>query len=148
MLKKTTLKDAFTLIEVMIAVMIISVVIMALLQIYANSTHIFFSLKSQTKSNQYSSFLLANENYGFEDKNNITLYDLVSDFDVEDELRRELKGKKVKLIYTQLETIDLSESEVQEEETSSENLGVVLEVGRDTLQLENISSSVLRFRLQ
>ena len=44
------------------------------------------------------------------------LDDLVSDFDVESDLRRELKKVKVDLIYQMVEQIDMSEFEESDEE--------------------------------
>ncbi|MGB3961484.1 MAG: type II secretion system protein, partial [Sulfurimonas sp.] len=101
-------RHAFTLIEVMVAVMLVSVVIMALLQLFANNTHIFSSLEKKSQTNQYLSFLVTNPQYGFEDKRG-TLYDVVSDFDLQDELRHELKNIKAELVYKELEVIDLKE---------------------------------------
>jgi len=145
MTRKTSYRSAFTLIEVMVAVMIISVVIMALIEMYANNTHIFSSMKKQTMINQYSSFLISNDDYGFEDKN-INLNDLVKGFDLENSLRRELKETKVKLVYTELETIDMSEQESSEESEVSSSLG--LEIGRSTLQTDDSSTALMRFRIR
>ena len=145
MANKTAHRNAFTLIEVMIAVMIISVVIMALLQMYANNTHIFSSMKQQTKINQYSSFLISNENYGFGDKN-IYLHALVRDFDLEDDLRRELKEIKIKMLYKELKTIDISDQSNDEDIEASS--GLVLEIGESTIQTDDGSTALLRFRIR
>ena len=145
--KATKNKNAFTLIEVMVAVMIISVVIMALIQMYANNTHIFLSLKNQTKANQYSSFLIGNKKHGYEDKS-ISMYDLVDDFDLSDDLRRKLKDIKVNVIYSELDAIDLSESDTQESSEDIVASELVLEIGKSILKTESSSSSLLRFRLQ
>ncbi|MFT5659649.1 MAG: prepilin-type N-terminal cleavage/methylation domain-containing protein [Sulfurimonas sp.] len=147
MTKEISFKDGFTLIEVMIAVMIISVVIMALIQMYANNTHIFISLKSKIKTNQYSSFLMGNEKYGFENKST-TLYDLLSDFDMRDELRRKLKNTKIKVIYSELDVIDLSESTDATDEEITETPEMSLEIGTSTLKTDAFSVSLLRVRLQ
>lgn len=145
MSKQNSYRDAFTLIEVMVAVMIISVVIMALIQMYANNTHIFSSMKKQTKTNQYSSFLISNDNYGFQDKN-IYLHDLVKDFDLDHSLRRELKETKAKVIYKEIETIDMSE---QESDTDAEvSSSLVLEIGRSILQKDGSSTALIRFRIR
>ncbi|MEA3228667.1 MAG: prepilin-type N-terminal cleavage/methylation domain-containing protein, partial [Campylobacterota bacterium] len=91
MLKKnSSSKEGFTLIEVMIAVVIISTVIMALLEMFANNIHIFSTLTKKTQINQYSSFFISNPDVGLEDEDALTLYDLIDDFDIEDDLRREL----------------------------------------------------------
>jgi len=145
MTNKSVARDAFTLIEVMVAVMIISVVIMALMQMYANSTHIFTSMKQQTKINQYSSFLISNENYGFDDKN-IYLHALVRDFDVENDLRRELKEIKIKMLYKTLETIDISEQSNDEDIEASS--GLVLEIGESTIQTDDGSTALIRFQIK
>ena len=145
MLKKPAFKEAFTLIEVMVAVMIISVVIMALTQMYANNTHIFLSLKKQTKVNQYASLLITNEKYGWEsDETNV--YELIEGFNVEDDLRRELKDIKVKLSYQELKTLDMSEEDVYEE--GAESSGVVFEIGKSLIQTEDSSTAMMRFRIQ
>ena len=149
MTKQTRSKEGFTLIEVMVAVMILSVVVMALMQMYANNTHIFSSLEKQSKTNQYSSFLIGNDTYGFEDTS-ISLDNLVQDFDMHNDLRRKLKEIKVELRYKELDRIDLSEaSSTKDENLKSENSsGMVLEVGRNILKAENTSSSLLRFKIK
>ena len=138
-------RRAFTLIEVMVSVMIISVVIMALLQMNANNTHIFSATKKQLKTNQYLSFLIANKDYGFEDKN-IYLDDLIQDFEVENDLRRELKRIKVAIVYQELESIDLSEDMNDTQESS--NSVIVLEIGKSVLKTKDDSSSMMRLRIK
>lgn len=91
-------RDGFTLLEVMIAVMILSVVIMALLQMYANGAHIFKSVNMKSQTNQYISFFVANKKYGFKN-DTFSLDKLVDEFEIEDELRRELKDIKVELLF-------------------------------------------------
>ncbi len=145
MTNKSAERDAFTLIEVMVAVMIISVVIMALMQMYANNTHIFTSMKQQTKINQYSSFLISNENYGFNDKN-IYLHALVRDFDLENDLRRELKDIKIRMLYKKLETIDISEQSNDEDIEASS--GLVLEIGESIIQTDDGSTALIRFQIK
>ena len=128
----------------MVAVMIISVVIMALLKMYANNTHIFTSIKEQIKTNEYSSFLISNANYGFEDKH-LYLYDLVDDYDLESDLRRKLKAKKTELTYEVVRSIDLSEQDENEEGTNS---GLVLEIGRDVLRSKDFSVALMRLQIK
>lgn len=149
MTKNVNSKEAFTLIEVMVAVVIVSVVIVAMIQMYANNTHIFISLQKQSKTNQYSSFFIGNEEYGFEDKT-ISLDDLVRDYDLHNDLRRKLKEIKAELLYTEVETIDLSESSPDEDEDLNDESSstMVLEVGRSVLKTENASSSLLRFKIR
>lgn len=138
---KKSFHTAFTLIEVMVAVMVISVVIMALIQMYSNNTFLFNSYKEQSKANQYLSLLIGNKDYGFEDKESY-LYNLAQEFDLDDNLRRELKNKKVKIVYQELQSIDLSE----EENASGTNM--VLELGNSVLKFKDNSAAMLRLRTQ
>jgi len=138
---RTEFRTAFTLIEVMVAVMIISVVIMALVRMHSNNNYLFSSYKQHTTVSQYSTLLIANQEYGFENKN-LTLNDLAQDFDLDDDLRRELKSQKVELKYKMLRNIDLSE------ESNASATQLFLEVGSDILKVNNESIATLRLRLQ
>ncbi len=152
-------RKAFTLIEVMISVVIISTVIMALIQLYSNNSLIFSSLEKKSKTNQYLSFMLGNENYGIEN-DKTTLYELFSEFDLEDDLRRQLKEMKVEIVYQEVDTIDMSEfdgsqeeeaediDESDEEDKESSNANMVFEVGKTVLKIDNTSGAILRIRLQ
>ncbi len=140
-------RNAFTLIEVMVSVVIISVVIMAMLELFANNTHIFSNLDSKSQKNQYVSFLIANQEYGFEDKKR-TLYDLVRDFDLESDLRRELKAQKIEIIYQELESIDMQESQEVEDEEETPSSSMVFEIGKSIIKLPDSSSSLLRVKLE
>ena len=133
------MKKAFTLIEVMVSVMIISIVIMALLQMQANSSYMLTSLKKKNTSQQYISLLIANENYGLKDKNT-RLNNLVEEFSVDDNLRRRLKKIKIKNIYNKLETVDLDENN-----TAS---SAKLEIGESLLKTDNSSSKIFRLRIK
>jgi prepilin-type N-terminal cleavage/methylation domain-containing protein len=148
------MRKGFTLIEVMVAVMIISVVILGLLQLFANNTHIFFQLDKKMQNNQHLSVFLASQKYGFEDKKT-TMYDLLSDFDMHSDLRRELKNKKVEVLYQELEVIDLREFQAEKEEQNPEvaaaketNSGMVFEMGKSVLKFEDVSVSLTRVKLQ
>ncbi len=127
-------KDGFTLIEVMISVMIISLVVAALLKMYANNTHIFTMVKKQTDANQYASFLISNRDYGFENKK-AHLNDLLGDFDLDYKLRRKLKSIKVTLVYDELHKIDDGEDE---------NANTILRIGKSTIKTKLSSVSLLR----
>lgn len=152
-------RSAFTLIEVMISVVIISTVIMALIKLFANNTHIFASLQKKNETSQSLSFLMSNNDYGFSD-DKIYLDDLLTDFDLESDLRRELKATKVELIYQELDTIDMSEfdgtdeenedlyEEDVEEEVKEASSELVFEIGKSVLKTKDASSALLRIRLQ
>ncbi len=157
MLKKNNSnREGFTLIEVMIAVVIISTVIMALLEMFANNTHIFSALTKKTQINQYASFFISNPDVGLEEENSLTLYDLVSDFPLEDSLRRELKEHKIKIVYQELETIDMSDFEESEEDSSEEssqeekdvNSNMIFEIGKTILNVKNSSMALLRLKVE
>ena len=151
------LRKAFTLIEVMVSVVIISTVILALLTMGGNNTHLFLSFKEQSKINQYASFFISNPDYGLED-DSVMMDDLLSEFDVEDELRRELKEIKVELLYRIIEQIDLSEyedseeenedSEISEDEIKDTNSSLIIEIGKTTLKLKDSSTALLRIQVQ
>ncbi len=141
------MRKGFTLIEVMVAVMIISVVIMALLQMYANSNHIFSIFKEKTKTNQYSSIFISNQMYGLENKS-IHMDELVSEFTVEDDLRRNLKDMRVEVLYQVVGQIDMSESDDATEEGSDTSSNMILELGKTILKVDNSSNALLRIRIQ
>jgi len=147
-------KNAFTLIEVMVAVMIVSVVIAALLQMQGNTSHKFINLKKMMQTNQYNSFLLSqSDKYGFEESN-IDLYRLVGDFDLESDLRRRLQGIKLTVDYKKLDTIDTSEFDdsakptTDGEEKQTDTTGIVFEIGKSILKADNFSTSLIRVRIQ
>ena len=151
-------KRAFTLIEVMVAVMIISVVILALLQMFANNTHIFSQLTKQAKINQYASLFLANPDYGFETKS-VSLNELVSDFKVNDALNSELKKSKVEIVYQKIKQIDMSEYDDKNREKEKEKLepskenqtvhsNMVFEIGKTVLKTDKSSIALLRLKVK
>ena len=153
-------RSGFTLIEVLVAVMIIAVVISALLQLFANNAHSFASVHQKILQTNMSSLLLGSDIYGYEDKE-MDLAELVKDFNVDDDLRRKLKEKKIKIIYTEVTSLnfdDAAESlaDAQEENgdndegtiTESSEVANTLEIGRTTIKIDNESSSFLRVKFQ
>lgn len=130
-------KPAFTLIEVMIAVMIISVVIAAILQMRGNSTFIYENIYDNAKINQYLSFLISNKDYGYE-KKNTTMKNLCDEFELDSELRREFSNIKLNIDYKQLEILDMSEYE--------EDSNIVIETGLSIIKSKNSSASLVRIR--
>ena len=149
----------FTLIEVLVAVMIIAVVIGALIQLFATNSFTFSSVHQKILHTNKTSLLLGNNIYGYEDKK-VNLADLVKDFDIDDDLRRLLKKEKAQIRYTEVSNIDfgdaaeaLSEAEGGDngdEGAISETAEVAdtLEVGRTTLKIGEQSSSFLRVKFQ
>ncbi len=133
-------KDAFTLIEVMVSVMIITVVIASLLKMKSNNSYMLNSLKNQSNTKQYISLLIPNKDYGYENKET-RLDALIKEFNVDDELRKKLKNLKVKIIYKKIISLDLSEVE----DTAS---SMVLEVGQNILKTDKFSTNIYRVKLQ
>ena len=150
---------AFTLIEVMVAVMIISVVISALLQLFATNAHTFASVEAKIHHTNRTSLILGNKVYGYE-KKSVDLAELVKDFNIDDALRRKLKKEKIEIIYTEVTSIDFDDaadsiSEAEEVPEGGEELITdasaatsSLEVGKTTVKLNGESSAFLRVKLQ
>lgn len=151
MLRHHRCRAAFTLIEVMVAVMIVSVVIAALLSMQGSASNSIFEIKKMLNHIQYGSLLLGNsEKYGFENSS-IDLLRLSEDFELESELRQKLKAIKTKLEYEVVEQIDTSSmSELSDINLSQnqESTSLVLEIGKTELHSEQFGVSLLRVRLQ
>lgn len=158
--QKSNLTNAFTLLEVMIAVIIISIVIMALLEMKGNSSFKFSKITNNLVVNQYTSFFISNPDYGFV-KESVKLDDLLKEFKVDDELRRELKEIKVDIVYQELQYFgDMTEavdedSEEYEEEVQKKDSNLAIEIGKTILKIkdntkkdESYSTALLRLRLQ
>jgi prepilin-type N-terminal cleavage/methylation domain-containing protein len=146
-------RNAFTLIEVMVAVMIVSVVIAALLQMKGNTNHKFIQLKKIVTENQYNTFLISvDDKYSFE-TSNIDLYRLVDNFDLENDLRRKLKSIKTKVSYEKLyvfDSGDFNDDSEDEEGEEGENGGIdiIFEIGKTSLKSEEFSLSLMRVKIQ
>ena len=151
---------AFTLIEVLVSVMIISVVIGSLLQLFSTNSHAFSSIQQKILQTHKTSLLLGNKIYGYENKT-VDLAELLKDFNLDNDLRRKLKREKVSIIYTEVTSIDFDDAaesiaevekedninnEAIEKETASATNS--LEIGRTTFKLAEQSSSFLRVKLQ
>jgi prepilin-type N-terminal cleavage/methylation domain-containing protein len=134
-----TKRAGFTLIEVMVAVMIISVVIGAILEMRGNISHKIFALEKITQVSQYDTLLLQQKEYARE-KSNISAKTLVEDFELERDLRRELSGIKLHIDYLQLKTIDTSKFD--------ESSTLVFEIGKTDVKSDNYSSSIVRIGIQ
>ncbi len=148
------MRRAFTLMEVMVAVMIISVVIAALIQMSGNSSYTFSKIKTDSKIGQYASFLINSKNYGFKD-NTISFDKLINGFQIDAQLRKRLEDQKVKIIYTKLDSINMSKLDAKESELDDAggakkqvNANMTFLIGKTTLKMNNTSTSLLRLRLQ
>ncbi len=118
-------RKAFTLIEVMVAVMIVSVVIAALLKLRGDTNHLFMQIQKSQKQSSVGTFLLWNKDYGL-DKSSANLYRLVENFNIDDDLRRELKNTKVEIKYKRIQNIefDMLTFEVGETELRSKDFDI------------------------
>ena len=135
-------REAFTLIEVMVAVMIISVVIAALLRLEGENT-LLLQKAVKTESTLGFMTLLNQSSYGFENES-LHLDRLVERFDIDDDLRRELKAIPVEIRYQKVERIDLSAMQDDVEKGSQSDAPLLLEIGKSVLKLPHTSLYVLR----
>ena len=141
-------RRAFTLMEVMVAVVIVSVVIAALLQMQGNTNHKLFNIKEMMKTNQYNSFLLSlSDKYGFE-SSKMDMKRLVDEFELESDLRRRLKGMKLELDYEELTTIDTSELDASSDLNETSNTSLIFEIGKTTLKTKDFTTQVIRVKIQ
>lgn len=131
-------RNGFTLIEVMVAVMIISVVIAAIIQMRGNSSFLYERIDKNAKINQYLSFFIANKDYGFE-KKSTTLKNLSEEFELDSELRREFSYIRLSIDYKKLNIIDTSEMDEDSE--------LVLETGKSIIHLNDSTASLIRLRI-
>lgn len=146
-------RGAFTLIEVMVSVMIITTVVMALYTMNGNNSFIYEKTLKSAKYTGYLSFLVANDSYGFENDSG-DLQRLVESFDLEDELRRTLKETKLTIRYDEVSTIDLSEfdmqdkpEETQEDSREEEQSSALFEIGKSSLIFEEDVAFITRIRI-
>ena len=139
--------------------MIISIVISALLQLFATNAHTFASVEAKIQHTNRTSLILGNKVYGYE-KKSVDLAELVKDFNIDDALRRKLKNEKIEIIYTEVTSIDFDDaaesiSEAEDVPEGGEELITdasaatnSLEVGKTTVKLNGQSSAFLRVKLQ
>lgn len=137
--------------EVMVAVVIVSIVIAALLQLQGNTTHKFFGIKDMMRINQYNSFLLSvSDKYGFE-SSNIDMKRLVDEFELESDLRRRLKSMKLKVEYEELISRDMSkfdDSAESDEASENSSSSLVFEIGKTSLSTKEFNTHLIRVRIQ
>lgn len=138
-------KNGFTLIEVMVSVIIISTVIMALLVMRGNSSHMFMNFSNKLELNQYLSFLTSNTKPNG-DTNTTTIENILSDFNINNNLRKKLKDIKVKIIYQELNQIDLSKN--SDKNSENNNSDTIFEINKMILKTDKTSTSLLRLNTQ
>ncbi len=133
-------RAAFTLVEVMVSVMIISVVIMALIEMHGNSTHLFTNIKERLHVSFLPSLLIANPDYGYENKT-LSADMLTKDFILDDDLRRKLKALNITLSYEQLDSM---QAPISDKNSTLDSQNSLFYIGKTTLKVENSSVSFLR----
>lgn len=139
------------------AVMIVSVVIAALVQMQGNASHKFMEIKKIMNQGQYSSFLLSqNKQSGFE-RSGSNMQELLDEFELESDLRRRLVRTKIKVEYEIIDSIDTSKMLDAPEQTQpqegrivegAKSSGAVFEIGKTLMQNEEFTSSLLRVRMR
>ncbi len=147
------MRRGFTLIEVMVAVMIISLVIGVLLQLFSNNTRLFSSMRGHSELCMRSSLLIGNIAYGYEN-DKVTLDELVQEFEINDELRRKLKKHKAKITYTPVKELDTKKKEIEdivEPYMNDNDEGLkerVMEIGRSSFEMDEFQTAYLRLKMQ
>ncbi len=147
------MRRGFTLVEVMVAVTVISVVIGVLLQLYSSNTTLFSSMRGHSELCMRSSLLIGNTLYGYED-DKTTLAELVSGFEIDDDLRRQLKQYEVQISYFSVKKLD--EAQMKTIEEGAEYYGAdsealqehPMEFGRTSFQMDEFETAYLRLKLQ
>ena len=95
----------FTLIEMMVAVLIISVVIGSLIQLFSNNPRLLGRIEQNSGFAMYGTLFVGVSDPGFV-KEEVTLDKLVADFELDDALRRELKQQKAFVDYRMISRLD------------------------------------------
>lgn len=146
-------RDAFTLIEVMVAVIIIAVVIAAMLQLFSNNTYQLQNIDKRLDDALGATMMLGIGAEGFETQST-TMETLVEGFELDDDLRRRLKLQRVEVIYEadlqlkdDTDDSDDTETEGLTDEAEEAGEGVYLEIGRTAIQHDDVQASLVRLRL-
>lgn len=152
-------RKAFSLIEVMVAVILISIVIAALLQLFGTNSRFLGRMEERSSQTIRSTLLLGIKERGFEERKT-ELSALVEDFELDDDLRRRLKRRAALLDYQadlQLDdtTLGTTESLSSEEANQTgealpeeESALFVLEIGRTLFTVDEERTAWTRLRLQ
>jgi hypothetical protein len=92
-------------------------------------------LQQNQNNNHFTTFLLYNRDYGLQKHSQkLNLYRLVDNFDMDDDLRRELKSINATIKYKQIRKIDLDTT--------------TIEVGETELSLPHFNTSLMRVTIQ
>ena len=129
------LRNGFTLVEVMVATMIVSIVIAALWKIRGDANIKMMQMQKLVKVTPMLTFLSGqNMRYGFDDEK-VDSYKLLDDFQVRRSLRARLKYQKMIVHYNRVRDMELQE-------------GQVIEMGESIVQLQGSDLKCKRVRWQ
>lgn len=143
----TAYKNAFTLIEVMVAAILISVVGLSLLQMHQNSAEMSYKMQKKFKHSDW--VLMAVFESELEKVTRNTRFDtMIKPFNIDKRSIREGLKHKVEITTDLVERIGSSDISKDIEEQSSEIVplseGFSLEVYRQNIQMEHETYSVFR----
>jgi len=130
------LKKAFSLMEVMISVILLSVVMVSLLQLKVNN--IFQTTKSQ-ESKENLDYILISINGDEVDKRNENIY-LKDKFNFSDEVRQKIKDKKINIKDELVDTYTIENNDI--------NLNIDIYATKYTLENSGNSKTIYSFKLQ
>ena len=130
-------KVAFTLVEVLVSITLISIVIATIFQIKENNIFYLEKFKKSSKLNELISIAIIDEEKQEQGRNkNIYLTKLINFND--DEIRKELKNIKVKV----------KDEEEDSQELGTNNFDLTLNITKSTYSIENKASSIIyKFKL-
>ena len=137
-------KKAFTLIEVLVSVVILSTVAVLLFEISTNSKNSFSYLSQKASFTTLSSLPLMHNNPKYHNSDK-TLYEYIRyDFDIkDDDLRKYLKEKKIH--YRQEEFADFSPLSESDEEMEQGTDGFTILF--DKIQISNKQQSTFLYKI-
>jgi len=137
------MKKSFTLIEIVITVMIISIIGFALLQMQSNTIQTLELLDKRLKVNKYSSFIFSNISDKYHNKHK-TVYEFIKDrYNLnDDDLIRYFKEKEYGYTQDELFFLNFGENDDGETELLTErqdNRDVTDEVKKTGVLIERVS---------
>ncbi len=145
------MRKAFTLVEVLVSVTIISIVVLGLLNSNATNSKLSKNLSNKYAQKSEFSIILLNANENFHGKNK-NLYDFVREkFKIKnDDLRSWLKDKKVLYTDKKFSSIKLLELGKEEfEDIDRENLlDITFNISKVSAMSKNANNSGFTFNLQ
>ena len=138
------MKKAFTLIEIVITVLIISIIGFALLQMQSNTIKSLELLDTRLKVNKYSSFIFSKITKNLHEKHK-SVYEFIQDrYNItDDELLEYLKNKEYRYFQEELFFLNFGENEDGEnemmQEQSQNDDEVTDEIKKQGILIERVS---------